>query len=272
LLIVLHRLALGAPVLYHHVMHSTPGTIRVLSKAVAVIKACHRLGGNLSLGDLARELKMPRATVQRIVNTLVQEGMLTRRDTAHSISLSAELLGMGATTAVEFVEQTHPVLHKLARQTGETVDLSRFNKDHAVFVNQVTGSHRLLAVSAVGQTFPLHCTANGKAMLALLDEKQRRLLLQRQLKAYTPKTIVSVTKLKQSLAVIRKDGFATDLEEHTLGIRAIGMAFMTPSQQLYALSLPIPALRFEAVKKQCIAKLQDAVSEIKLSLDDVKRG
>ena len=36
-------------------------------------------------------------------------------------------------------------------------------KDHLVFIDQVIGSQRLRTVSAVGETFPLHCTANGKA-------------------------------------------------------------------------------------------------------------
>ena len=39
-----------------------------------------------------------------------------------------------------------------------------------MFVDQVIGSQRLRAVSAVGETFPLYCTANGKAYLAALDD------------------------------------------------------------------------------------------------------
>ena len=53
---------------------------------------------------------------------------------------------------------------------SETVDLSAVKGDHLVFVDQVTGSQRLRAVSAVGETFPLYCTANGKAYLAQLDD------------------------------------------------------------------------------------------------------
>ena len=43
-------------------------------------------------------------------------------------------------------------------------------KDHLVFIDQVIGSQRLRTVSAVGETFPLYCTANGKAYLADLDD------------------------------------------------------------------------------------------------------
>jgi hypothetical protein len=40
----------------------------------------------------------------------------------------------------------------------------------AFFLDQVTGGLPLRAVSAVGETFPLHCSENGKAMLATLPE------------------------------------------------------------------------------------------------------
>jgi DNA-binding IclR family transcriptional regulator len=245
-------------------MQKRANTVNVLAKAAAVIKLCHQQDGGLSLGDISKQLNIPRATIQRIVKTLVTEGLLTKRDTARSISLSPELLAMGAAKAVDLVERTHPVLRNLALQTGETVDLSRFNRDHAVFVNQVPGSHRLLAVSAVGQTFPLHCTANGKAMLSLLSDEQLKPLLQRKLSAYTPKTITSAARLRQSLAQTLENGFATDMEEHTLGISAIGMAFTAASRDLYALSIPIPSLRFEGVHRQCIPLLRRAVQDILL--------
>lgn len=40
----------------------------------------------------------------------------------------------------------------------------------AFFVDQVTATLPLRAVSAVGETFPIHCSENGKAMLATLPD------------------------------------------------------------------------------------------------------
>ncbi|MDE2447091.1 MAG: hypothetical protein KGO94_13020 [Alphaproteobacteria bacterium] len=39
-----------------------------------------------------------------------------------------------------------------------------------VFVDQVPVAHRLCALWAVGDVFPPHCNANGKAALAALSE------------------------------------------------------------------------------------------------------
>lgn len=59
-------------------------------------------------------------------------------------------------------------LEQLSKELNETVDLSIRRYDRALFVDQVTANQRLRAVSAVGEIFPLHCSANGKALLATL--------------------------------------------------------------------------------------------------------
>lgn len=249
-----------------------PSGVNVLSKAVQVLKACHRLGGGLSLGTLAREVGIPRSTVQRIVQSLAAEGFLVSTGAAHSISLGPELLAMGAASAMDIVERTHPLLKELARETGETVDLSRLSREHAIFVDQAPGTHRLQAVSAVGNSFPLHCTANGKAMLALMEEHelQRALLKPRQ--AYTPKTITQSGALMAEIAEIRRTGVGIDSEEHTLGIAAIGMAFRAPTGQIFAISIPVPTIRFPQVRPQCERALRQAVRDLAWLLEEPARS
>jgi DNA-binding IclR family transcriptional regulator len=244
-------------------MQRTSASVNVLSKAAQVLKTCHRRNGGLSLGEIARETSLPRSTVQRIVQTLAAEGFLVSSGAARSITLGPELLAMGAMAAMDIVDRTHPLLKDLARQTGETVDLSRLNRDHAIFINQVPGSHRLQAVSAVGNSFPLHCTANGKAMLSLLEGTELQQMMMRPLAAYTPRTITAALDLVRTLTDIRKSGIALDSEEHTLGICAVGMAFMAPTRQIFAVSIPVPAVRFASVQKQCEAMLRETVSEIR---------
>lgn len=249
----------------------SPSGVNVLSKAVQVLKACHRLGGGLSLGELAKEIGIPRSTVQRIVQTLAAEGFLVSSGAAHSISLGPELLAMGAASAMDIVERTHPLLKDLARQTGETVDLSRLSRDHAIFVNQAPGSHRLQAVSAIGNSFPLHCTANGKAMLALMEDDELAQVMMRSRQAFTPKTLTETATLMTEIAEIRRTGIAFDNEEHTLGISAIGMGFMAPTRQVFAISIPVPTIRFGAVKRHCESVLRQAVLDLAWLVADPAR-
>ena len=70
----------------------------------------------------------------------------------------------------DFIALARPFLERLSEELHETVDLSTVKKDHLVFIDQVIGPQRLRTVSAVGETFPLYCTANGKAYLAQLSD------------------------------------------------------------------------------------------------------
>lgn len=219
--------------------------IQVISKAAAVLRVCAETNRGLSLGDIAGRVGFPRSTVQRIVNSLRAENLLSSEDSYRSIRLGGALFALTSQLHLDVVEIAHPFLKELAQATGETVDLAMMRKDHLVFVDQVAGNHRLRAVSSVGETFPLHNTANGKAVLALLSESEIRKKLGvtlKQMKSGTKKFFAEIDN-------IRSTGVAEDRQEHTEGISATGTAFRVMSG-IYALSLPMPTVRFEAKRVQ----------------------
>jgi IclR family transcriptional regulator, acetate operon repressor len=137
----------------------------------------------------------------------------------------------------------------------ETVDLARVERDRLVFIDQVVGSQRLRTVSAVGEIFPLHCTANGKAYLATLDDAQIEELIGKTYKRYTKNTHTTLKKLLEDVDVARKTGVAFDLGEHSTDIHAAGIAFFDISGNAFAISVPIPAARFQSKKAQAVQQL-----------------
>jgi DNA-binding IclR family transcriptional regulator len=241
-------------------------SIQVIARAIAVLKTCDTLGRGLSLGEIAKHVGLPRSTVQRIVQSLTEGGFLISQGQSRSIALGPDLLAMGANATNNVFELAHPFLKSLAEETGETVDLARFNRDHMVFIDQVAGAHRLRAVSAVGDKFPLHCTANGKAALALLSDSQLQKIVSDGLDAYTPNTITDAQKLMDEIRTIRTSSIAIDNEEHLLGIRAMGVGFQDKARQIYAISIPIPAVRFDEMRSTCETLLVSTVKQIETSL------
>jgi DNA-binding IclR family transcriptional regulator len=133
---------------------------------------------------------------------------------------------------------------KLSNELRETVDLAAVKRDHLVFIDQVIGPQRLRAVSAVGEVFPLHCTANGKAYLAQLGDEAIERLIGRRYEARTPNTLGTLDRLLEGLKPVRQSGVAFDHEEHTLGICAAGVALRDVLGNYVAISVPVPAQRF----------------------------
>jgi len=88
---------------------------------------------------------------------------------------------------------------------------------------------------------------------ARFAERRERLLAGR-LKRFTGATVTDRAALEELLREGEKTGLAYDLEEHSVGICAVGTAFFDSIGREYSLSIPVPATRFEA-KKQLLSKL-----------------
>lgn len=235
------HIALYCGTLAEKIMQKTD--IQVISKAAAVLRVCSNTNRGLSLSEIAERVGYPRSTVQRIVNSLRMEDLLSSEDGYGSIKLGHGIFALTSQPHFDVVEIAHPFLKELAQETGETVDLSMLRNDHLVFLDQVAGNHRLRTVSSVGEAFPLYNTANGKAILALLPDSEMKRVFGAASSPQKPNS----KSLLQEIATIRATLIAEDNQEHTEGICAIGTAFSIVSG-IYALSLPMPTVRFEARK------------------------
>ncbi len=231
--------------------------IQVIARAASILRVCAEAKSGLSLADIAKEVSLPRSTVQRIVSALAGEGLLYADGSHRSIRLGGELFQVAAQHHLDVVEIIHPFLKDLSVATGETVDLAVLRGSRLVFVDQVTGSQRLRAVSSVGEAFSLHNSANGKAILALMTP----LALQRVLKIGPRFQTRALKSLFMEIEQVRGSGIAEDSEEHTSGISAVGTAFCVAGG-FYAISIPMPSVRFSAKKDKIKIQLLESRNKI----------
>lgn len=229
--------------------------IQVISRAVSILRALRDERDGLSLAQIAERVRLPRSTVQRIVHALVTERLLMAASPNGRVRLGTEIAALANNSKIDVVEVAHPLLAKLAEQVGETVDLAVLRGDHLLFLDQIAGTHRLRAVSAVGEQFPLHSTANGKAILAMLTDAEIRSLLANVRQTNAKGKVRSIEALLQEIAGVRSKGIAYDREEHSLGISAIGTAFRDQASTIYAVSIPIPTNRVQGVETEAVQLL-----------------
>ena len=145
--------------------------VQVIARAATILRALEDENAGLSLGQIAQRVNLARSTVQRIVAALECEKLVIAATPNGRVRLGPAILRLAASVRSDFIALARPFLERLSQDLHETVDLSPVKKDHLIFIDQVIGSQRLRAVSAVGDTFPLYCTANGKAYLAQLTDK-----------------------------------------------------------------------------------------------------
>lgn len=166
------------------------------------------------------------------------------------VRLGPALVRLAASARVDVERAVRPLLEDLSRELGETVDLSMLQGRSAVFLDQIAGGHRLRAVSAIGESFPLHCTANGKALLRFLPADSLDTLLRSHLQAHTRRTSTDPDAIRRAMRQADKTGLAWDEEEYSEGISAVGTAFADPLERAFAVSIPVPTVRFRRTRVQ----------------------
>lgn len=219
------------------------GGVQAIARAARVLRALEVAPGGLSLGELAASVDLPKSTVHRLVQALAAEELVST-GSGGRVRLGAGLARLGAATHGALASALRPALEALRGDLDETADLAVLDGAGVRFIDQLAAPRRLRAVSAVGSTFPLHCTANGKALLAALGDQQMQDLLPARLERLTPATITSRDDLLAELASVRTSGVAFDREEHTEGICAVAAVVRDAGGPVAAISVPVPTQRF----------------------------
>ncbi|CPR07473.1 transcriptional regulator [Mycobacterium bohemicum DSM 44277] len=245
--------------------HDARGGIQVIARAAEILRLLQAHPGGLSQAEIGERTGMARSTVSRILGALDDEGLVASRGARGPYRLGPEIARMAATVRLGVVIDVHPFMEELSRELEETVDLSVLDGDRVTFVDQVVSPHRLRAISAVGESFPLHCCANGKALLASLSPEQQAKALPSRLARLTPNTITTPAALRKELDRVRAEGIAYDREEQTEGICAVS-AVLPVGDQIVAVSVPVPAQRFYRREAELAEALLAWVEKTRTSL------
>jgi DNA-binding IclR family transcriptional regulator len=242
--------------------------VQVIRRAAEVLRALDGQHQGLTPSELAERLGLARSTVHRIVSALDDEGLVaTVRPGRYRVG--PELIRLGSSQRGEVRSIVRPFLERLSAEVSETVDLAVLIQDHVSFIDQVAAPHRLRAVSVVGATFPAHCTANGKALLAELSDDHLRALVPARLPRLTPNTKATRAELMDELGRIRDTGVAFDDEEHTLGICAVGAVVRDEFAAVAAITIPLPTQRYKGNEEALVAALRGTCDRVTETLGGV---
>jgi DNA-binding IclR family transcriptional regulator len=108
----------------------------------------------------------------------------------------------------------------------------------------------------------------GKVLLAYMPiDEQTRVLSELDLKRLTPNSVGSLPDLRAELFRVRKNGYATDLEEHELHIRCAAAPIWDHSGSVQSsLSITAPAFRMPVTRLRQLAPLIQAAG-LKISVE-----
>ncbi|WP_011578966.1 MULTISPECIES: IclR family transcriptional regulator [Chelativorans] len=249
---------------------------RALDRGLSILELLAKSPGS-SLSDISRDLALSPSTVSRLLNTLCERGFVAQSPETKTFRMGPQAFHVGMVFARQnrLDQIASPILRTFARGIGDTISLCIRDGSDVIYIDQYEGGGTARAVIQIGSRHPLHCTAAGKAMLAWLwDERIRELLGPNELPAMTSKTIRRVDDLLRDLETVRRNGYATDLEELEDGVCCVASPIRSSAGEIVgAVSLSTVAPRLDPDRIKAVgAELLRVTNEISRLIGWIPNG
>ena len=179
------------------------------------------------VSEIAREMGLPKSTVQRALKTLAEAHWIEAAagDRAWSLTVKAGLAVGGADFATRKLRTAAwPVMEELRQRTRESVYLAVRDGPRIALIERLDSLAPVLHAWPMWRGGPMHSTSLGRAILANLEPAELEDYLSRPLVVARSQKPVTVESLSAELAETRRRGFATSFQDNWPDENAAGAA------------------------------------------------
>lgn len=214
------------------------GQVQSVCKAMELLSCLAQAGGPLSLGELSRRTEIPKATAHGLLSSLLSCAVVEQSAEDGKYRLGVRLFeyGCAVSRGWNVLEAASGPMRRVAEETGESVSLAALDREDVLILDSADAHSNFRVVSEKGTRLPLHCTSQGKLLLAYLPESRRRSLLRTcGFAAYTPHGHTDAASLERELPEILARGYAIENGEYRIGLRSVSApVFDVNGQAAYA--------------------------------------
>jgi DNA-binding IclR family transcriptional regulator len=252
--------------------------LNTLEKCVRILTLFSEATPTLEVGEIAERLQLPRSTTYRYISALRTYNLIEEVPEGRGYRLGTRILELAATMARKPLREVAlPFMERITRETGETVILCGLREHVGVCLEKVDGTHALRVSYELGDTYPLHAGATGKAIFAFLESgEQKEIIGDVGLPRFTETTITTAQALRREVQKIRRNGYAESYGESIVGTHGIACPIFSPSGRVMAsIGVSVPKLRAEEENRErLISLIVDAGHSITqgLSAQEVRQG
>jgi DNA-binding IclR family transcriptional regulator len=238
--------------------HPPSSGVGVLDRCVAILGAVE--GGCRTFSDVVAATGLTRSTAHRLIQGLEEHGFLATVG-GFGYVLGPRLLAL-ATSAIQDLplrELAHPALERLARSTGESVQLYVRDGDRRVCIDAAESESELRTIVEIGASLPLTKGSAGAVFLAWADAHDRARIVE---SAEDPE------RLARKLVTTRRRGWADSVAERAPGVASVSAPIFGPDGTLLAVvSVSGPTARLGQLRaKRYAPAVLEAAREIEGTL------
>lgn len=220
--------------------------------ALRILEVLCRAGQPLGVSEIGRAINENKSLTFRLLSTLRDEGWVAAEEPGprYRVTLVPFQVLSQAVHGLDLRAAAAAPLRALWDEWGESVYLAVLHDDAALYLEHLDSRQSVRIAGMVGGSYPLHCAAPGKILLAHGGEALLERVCSKGLARLTENTLAEPAALRRDLDAVRRRGWATDNEEFGRGI----------------LCFAAPVYDHTGV---CVAAIGTSVTTIGRTIDDV---
>jgi DNA-binding IclR family transcriptional regulator len=236
-----------------HEMPDTVYRVQVIDRALSIVNLLAASDHSLGAGEVGDKLDLNKSTIHRLLAVLEHHRYVERDVLSGKYRLGLKLAELGniALSRFDLQAAARPFVERLVAETGETAHLGILQQNEVISLVNVETQRSVRTPSTVGRRSPIHCTSQGKLLVAYQPQPQiDQMLRAYRFAAYTKKTIRFAGPYRAELGKVRNLGFALDDEEFEEGLRCIGAPVRDHTGKVVAaISIAGPTFRITAERR-----------------------
>jgi DNA-binding IclR family transcriptional regulator len=184
--------------------------VPALDRGLDVLELLSQDGKPATVAEITQRLKLPRASVFRILYTLQEKGFVETDPTGKTYQVGPGVLRLGyqylASRSVVTVAQAE--IEQLAKTTGVSAHLVVRDGTDIVYLFHAPGNANFISNLGVGDRLPAHATPAGQLLLSELSADEVAVLYKgRSLESLTAQTPRSRRSLLETIADAGSHGY-----------------------------------------------------------------
>ena len=185
-----------------------------VEKSLRILELISKNPEGITLADIYKELKLPKATAYDILQALYKDDAIYYKDPNlknYVIGSKIFAIGQAYTKNSNFINFASQGLNAFANKYNLTVFASKRLGDKVTYIYKYESPKTKIITNDVGTQMPLYSNAAGKAFLSFLsDEKRESLLLEIKNKDFNGVETKEYLKLLEDINRFKQLGYVID--------------------------------------------------------------
>ncbi len=220
------------------------------------------------VSDIARDLTISKARAHRHLRALVQRGYVRQDPETDRYEIGVKLLALGEAVRDRFDVLTamRPEMSRLREATGQAVTASALVEGAVTVLEMLQGRTLVEFGLRPGARLDFHASAHGLIALAFGPPALLEQVLAAPLQTFTAATLTGAQILRDEVAKVRRQGWATAMDQVLMGVNALAAPVFDHRGDLRGAIAIVGASQFIAAVPS-----EDQITEVMRAADEASR-